>query len=136
MGSKDSRVDAYIAHAAPFARPILAQLRASIHAACPTVVETIKWGHPFFEHRGVLCSIAACNTHCELDFGRSPTPHETVAPVDTPVAFRRIARLAELPKRGDVEAQVKKAATRNASVAATRRERRTVTPPAEAIDPN
>ena len=71
MGSKDSRVDAYVAKAAPFAQPILAHLRAMIHAGCPAVVETIKWGHPFFEHKGVLCSMAAFKAHCAFGFWHS-----------------------------------------------------------------
>jgi len=35
MGDRDPRVDAYIAKAAPFARPILEHIRAAVHAACP-----------------------------------------------------------------------------------------------------
>lgn len=42
MATKDPRVDAYIAKAAPFARPILTALRNGMHMACPDVVETIK----------------------------------------------------------------------------------------------
>ena len=38
----DPRVDAYIARSATFARPILRQLRALVHAACPAAQETIK----------------------------------------------------------------------------------------------
>ena len=67
MGSRDSRVDAYIAMAAPFARPILVHLRTAVHAGCPAVVETIKWGHPYFERKGVLCSMAAFKSHCEFE---------------------------------------------------------------------
>ena len=33
----DARVDDYIAAAAPFARPVLEQLCALVHAACPEV---------------------------------------------------------------------------------------------------
>lgn len=42
MVTTDPRVDEYIADAAPFAQPILAELRARFHTACPDVVETIK----------------------------------------------------------------------------------------------
>ena len=37
MGRKDPRIDAYIAGAAEFARPILTHLRKIVHAGCPEV---------------------------------------------------------------------------------------------------
>jgi len=49
MSARDVRVDAYIAKAAPFARPILENVRATVHAGCPAVEETIKWGFPHVE---------------------------------------------------------------------------------------
>jgi len=54
MSARDVRVDAYIAKAAPFARPILEHVRATVHAGCPAVEETIKWGFPHrrMDHRG------------------------------------------------------------------------------------
>ena len=33
--ARDPRIDAYIERAAPFARPILAHVRALVHEACP-----------------------------------------------------------------------------------------------------
>jgi hypothetical protein len=63
-------VDAYIADAAPFARPILAHLRHVVHAACPAAVEEIKWGMPFFVYRGKLCHMAAFKAHCAFGFWR------------------------------------------------------------------
>ena len=39
MGKKDPRVDAYIAKAADFAKPILNHLRSVVHEACPEVEE-------------------------------------------------------------------------------------------------
>ena len=44
MGNRSAEVDAYIAHAQPFARPILKKLRTLFHRACPGVEERIKWG--------------------------------------------------------------------------------------------
>src|SRR5215217_5719387 len=41
MSARDVRVDAYLAKAAPFARPILEHVRATVHAGCPAVEETI-----------------------------------------------------------------------------------------------
>ncbi len=53
MPSKDPRIDAYIARAPEFARPILRHLRGVVRAACPKVEETLKWGMPSFERDGV-----------------------------------------------------------------------------------
>ena len=62
-GRRDSRVDAYIAHAAEFAKPILTKIRAIVHKACPEVQETMKWSFPHFEYKGILCSMAAFKNH-------------------------------------------------------------------------
>jgi hypothetical protein len=42
MKKTDPRVDACIARAADFARPILNHPRKLVHAGCPDVEETIK----------------------------------------------------------------------------------------------
>jgi uncharacterized protein YdeI (YjbR/CyaY-like superfamily) len=63
----DQRIDAYIANAAPFARPILARLRAIVHAALPRAEETIKWGMPHFTVSGKnLAGMAAFKAHCSF----------------------------------------------------------------------
>jgi uncharacterized protein YdeI (YjbR/CyaY-like superfamily) len=65
----DSRVDAYIAKAAPFAQPVLMHLRELIHKTCPNIEEDMKWGRPFFLQDGtILCNIAAFKAHCSLGF--------------------------------------------------------------------
>ena len=67
--SLNPKVDAYIAKAQPFAQPILTHLRALIHTACPDVEEDIKWGRPFFLHRGtILCNVSAFKAHCTFGF--------------------------------------------------------------------
>jgi hypothetical protein len=63
-------VDAYVRRAAPFARPILEVVRAAFHAGCPDVVETVKWGHPSFEHHGLLGGMAAFKAHVTFGFWR------------------------------------------------------------------
>jgi uncharacterized protein YdeI (YjbR/CyaY-like superfamily) len=65
----NSKVDDYIAKAAPFAQPVLTHLRGLIHKACPNVVEEMKWSRPFFSHGGViLCNISAFQSHCSFGF--------------------------------------------------------------------
>ncbi len=65
MGTKDPRIDAYIAKSAAFARPILTHIRKLVHANCPEVTETIKWSMPHFEYKGgIFCGMAAFKAHC------------------------------------------------------------------------
>jgi uncharacterized protein YdeI (YjbR/CyaY-like superfamily) len=68
MSKRDPRVDAYIVKAADFARPILRRVRKLVHAACPDVTEAIKWGAPFYEHKGILLATPAFKQHCALIF--------------------------------------------------------------------
>ncbi len=70
MGTRDKRIDAYIAKAAPYARPILRHLRAVIHEGCPDVEETLKWGMPNFTYHGILCGFAAFKAHAVFGFWR------------------------------------------------------------------
>src|SRR5262245_39550031 len=71
MGKKDPRIDDYIKKAAPYAQPILKRLRKLIHAGCPKVEESIKWGCPHFMHQGMLCSMAAFKAHCTFGFWKA-----------------------------------------------------------------
>ena len=73
MSEKDPRIDAYIAKAADFARPILSHLRQLVHKGCPGAAETVKWGMPFFEYNGsILCNMAAFKQHCAFGFWNAP----------------------------------------------------------------
>jgi uncharacterized protein YdeI (YjbR/CyaY-like superfamily) len=65
----NTKVDAYVARAQPFAQPIMEHLRQLIHKACPEVEETIKWSRPFFAYRGaILCNMSAFKEHCSFGF--------------------------------------------------------------------
>ena len=69
MTKKDKRVDAYIEKAQDFAKPILNHLRSVVHKASGDIVETIKWGMPYFEYNGkMLCGIASFKEHCAFVF--------------------------------------------------------------------
>jgi hypothetical protein len=70
MGKRDSRVDAYISRSAEFARPILKHIRELVHQGCPDAEETIKWGQPAFEYKGLVCLMAAFKQHATLHFWR------------------------------------------------------------------
>ncbi len=71
MGSKDKRVDAYIADAEPFARPILKHIRALVHRSVPGVQETMKWSFPHFDYHGIMCAMAAFKQHCAFGFWKA-----------------------------------------------------------------
>jgi uncharacterized protein YdeI (YjbR/CyaY-like superfamily) len=106
----DPRVDAYIAKAKPFAQPILKQLRATIHAASPKIVETIKWGSPSYEYEGILCGFAAFKEHCIFGFWK----HTLVVPNadksdGSGGSIGRIRTVKELPSKAVLTAWIKKA---------------------------
>jgi uncharacterized protein YdeI (YjbR/CyaY-like superfamily) len=108
--AKDPRVDAYIAKANDFAKPILKQIRAALHRGHPAVSETIKWGVPaYVDERGILCMTAAFKQHCAWVFwtGRKPTT------VDATL-LRRITSVKDLPSPRELVSVVKGAATRPA----------------------
>ncbi|MFL6375406.1 MAG: YdeI/OmpD-associated family protein [Pyrinomonadaceae bacterium] len=68
MPTTDPRVDTYIEKAADFARPILIHMRGLVHETCPEVKETIKWGLPTFEYKGILAGMAAFKAHATFGF--------------------------------------------------------------------
>lgn len=110
MVQTDPRVDAYIAKRAEFARPILVQLRALVHATCPEVRETIKWGMPSFEHHGILCGMAAFKEHAvfgfwkhELVIGDDPKAKEAMG------SFGCLRSVDELPSKARFAKLMKKA---------------------------
>lgn len=68
---QDKRIDDYISKSEDFAQPILIHLRKLVHTACPMVEETIKWGFPIFEYKGILCNMAAFKQHCAFGFWKA-----------------------------------------------------------------
>jgi uncharacterized protein YdeI (YjbR/CyaY-like superfamily) len=70
--SRDPRIDAYIAKAEPFARPILEKVRDRVHAILPDVEEAMKWGHPTFCRGGqIVLGTAAFKAHAVVHFWRA-----------------------------------------------------------------
>jgi len=68
MVKKDTRIDGYISKSPDFAKPVLIRLRNLVHKTCPDVEETIKWGFPHFEYKGMMCNMAAFKNHCAFGF--------------------------------------------------------------------
>lgn len=107
--SIDPRIDAYIAARADFARPILAHLRARVHATCPDVVETIKWGMPSFSYRGrPLASMAAFKSHAAFGFWDRQAL-ATGREGDGMGQYGRIATRADLPPDEAIETGIREA---------------------------
>ncbi|MBS1543072.1 MAG: YdeI/OmpD-associated family protein [Bacteroidetes bacterium] len=77
MGKRDKRVDQYISKSQDFAKPILKHLRDLVHVSCPEVEETIKWGFPHFDYRGIMCSMAAFKKHCSFGFWKAAMMKDT-----------------------------------------------------------
>ncbi len=111
MGTRDDRVDAYIAKSAGFARPILTHLREVVHAACPEVEETMKWSFPHFMYKGILCSMAAFKEHCSFGFWKSSLIVEKGSnDVENGMGqFGRITALRELPSKKTLSGYIKQA---------------------------
>jgi uncharacterized protein YdeI (YjbR/CyaY-like superfamily) len=96
--ASDPKVDAYIAAAAPFARPILTHLRALVHDTVPDLEEGLKWGMPHFIYKGKnLASMAAFKAHAAFSiYG------EAAANAEREVQkgmghFGKITAIADLP---------------------------------------
>lgn len=111
MSTTDPRVDEYIAKSAEFAQPILAHLRAVIHAACPEVKETIKWSMPSFDYHGIICGFAAFKQHCALNFwkGELLIAAEDDKGKEAMGQFGRISSIKDLPPKKELTAYIKKA---------------------------
>jgi hypothetical protein len=113
MATKDPRVDAYIAGAQPFARPILEHIRRIVHAGCPRVRETLKWGVPHFDYKGMLCGMASFKEHVRFGFWKSALLGLPGGDGSGLAQFGRVTSIDELPSRQKLLALVKKAAKLN-----------------------
>ena len=102
MEQYDPRIDAYIEKSAPFAKPILEHIRKIVHEASPLITETVKWGMPFFDHKGPVCQMAAFKQHAAFGFwkaSRLNDPNHLLNPGEETAAgsFGRINTVADLP---------------------------------------
>jgi uncharacterized protein YdeI (YjbR/CyaY-like superfamily) len=112
MGTRDKRIDAYIAGAADFARPILLHLRKVIHEGCPETEETLKWRMPTFMYDGkILCGIAAFKAHCAFFFwqGALIVDGDRKKTAEAMGQFGRITSLKDLPPKRTLLRYVKAA---------------------------
>ena len=109
MGTRDPRVDAYMAKSADFAKPIIDHLRELVHATCPPVEETIKWGMPTFMYHGMLCGIGAFKQHCTFGFWKHRLVVGTGRYDDAMGQFGCITKVGDLPPKRELAALIRKA---------------------------
>lgn len=116
MAKKDPRIDAYIAKAKPFARPILKHLRKLMHQGCPDVDETIKWGSPHFDYQGgPMAGMASFTEHAVFGFWKASllSGAKTSKSAEAMGQFGRIASLGDLPADAKILKMVREAAKLN-----------------------
>lgn len=115
MGTKDPRVDAYIAKSANFAKPILIHLREVVHAACPEVEERIKWSFPHFDYKGeMMASMASFKEHCAFGFWKGSLILGDKSRNDEAMGqMGRITKVSDLPSKKVLTGYIKQATKLN-----------------------
>jgi uncharacterized protein YdeI (YjbR/CyaY-like superfamily) len=118
MPTIDSRIDDYILNAQPFARPILKKIRVSVHKACPQANETIKWGFPVFEYKGLLCGFASFKAHCSFNLWKYKLINDTHGLIEKGERhgmgiFGKITSLNDLPAENILMDYIKQAVIPN-----------------------
>jgi uncharacterized protein YdeI (YjbR/CyaY-like superfamily) len=132
MPLTDPRVDAYIEKSQPFARPILKHLRRLVHEACPEMNETIKWGFPNFEYKGLVCSMASFKAHCAFNFWKASLMKDAskfIPATGKPAMghFSRITSIADLPSDNRFIEYVREAVSLNEAKVTVPKKRRPAT---------
>ncbi|HSB93855.1 MAG TPA: YdeI/OmpD-associated family protein [Flavitalea sp.] len=118
MPLTDPRVDAYIEKSQPFAQPILQHLRQLVHKACPEITETIKWGFPNFDYKGIVCNMAAFKAHCAFGFWKAALMKDAdkfLEPVGKTAMghFNRLTKVDDLPSDKIMISYIKEAVALN-----------------------
>src|SRR5262249_47315871 len=117
MGKKTPQVDSYIVEAAGFARPILNKVRTLFHKAFPDIEETMKWGFPHFEHRGIVGSMAAFKHHASFGLWKATllkNSHGLFQQMGkTTMGHIKLEKLEDLPADKVVLAGIKEAVVLN-----------------------
>ncbi len=111
VAKKDPRIDAYIAKAPPFAKPILKHIRALVHEACPEVEEGIKWSTPHFGYNGgMMAGMAAFKAHAVFGFWKgSQLMGKDSKNAEAMGDFGRMTSLKDLPSDARVKKLIKDA---------------------------
>ncbi len=116
MGSKDPRVDAYIARAPEHAKPVLEYLRATVHETVPDVIEEIKWQMPHFTYKGMFCGMGAFKNYSVFGFWKAKLVlGDGIKSVRLTDQLGELKTVADLPPKKQLVAYLKKAKELNDS---------------------
>jgi uncharacterized protein YdeI (YjbR/CyaY-like superfamily) len=110
MGTRDPRIDSYIAKQRDFAKPILGYIREVVHEGCPDCEETLKWSMPTFLHHGILCGMAGFKEYAVMMFWKGTLIVGTGGKsLEAMGSLGRITRIEDLPPRKELLGYIKKA---------------------------
>ena len=127
----DARIDAYIAKAAPFARPILNHVRERVHAAAPDAEENMKWSSPAFTVDGkILLMMAAFKAHAALNFWRGQEIGDGNPKAGAMGQFGKLTSPDDLPADPELDALIREAAALAKTAPAPRKVKHEPKPPA------
>ncbi|MBW0006561.1 MAG: YdeI/OmpD-associated family protein [Sphingomonas sp.] len=109
--SREPRIDAYIANAPPFARPILEKVRDRVHDVVPDVEEAMKWSAPGFTLDGkILLIMASFKAHAALNFWRGQEIGDGSPKAGAMGQFGKLTSIDDLPADADLDALIREAA--------------------------
>lgn len=130
--SRESRIDAYIAKAPPFARPILEKVRERVHASVPDVEEAMKWSAPGFTLDGkILLIMAAFKAHAALNFWRGQEIGDGSPRAGAMGQFGKLTSVDDLPPDAELDALIREAAELSKKAPAPRKTKHAPKPPPE-----
>jgi uncharacterized protein YdeI (YjbR/CyaY-like superfamily) len=128
--SREPKIDAYIAKAQPFARPILEKVRERVHAVVPDVEEAMKWSMPAYIVGGkILLITAAFKAHAALNFWRGQELRGDTANAEAMGQFGKLTSVADLPPDGELDRLIKEAAKVAKNAPAPRKTKHAPKPP-------
>jgi uncharacterized protein YdeI (YjbR/CyaY-like superfamily) len=130
--NREPRIDAYIAKAPPFARPILEKVRERVHAVAPEADEAIKWSAPGFTVDGkILLMMAAFKQHAALNFWRGQEIGDGSPKAGAMGQFGRLTSVDDLPPDRELDALIREAAALAKTAPLPRKTKHTPKPPPE-----
>jgi uncharacterized protein YdeI (YjbR/CyaY-like superfamily) len=119
---REPRIDAYIANARPFARPILEKVRERVHVVLPDAEEAVKWSMPAYTLGGKIVVVtAAFKAHAALNFWRGQELRGDQANADAMGQFGKLKSVADLPGEAELDRLIREAADLAAKAPAPRK---------------
>lgn len=129
---REARIDAYIAKAQPFARPILEKVRERVHAVIPGVEEAMKWSMPAYLVGGkIVVMNSAFKAHAALNFWRGQEIGDGQPKAGAMGQFGRLTSVADLPPDGELDKLIREAAELAKTAPLPRKPKHAPKPPPE-----